>query len=208
MASNGTNGSSNGVESRKYIRWDTEGIEKIPPKEAEDIQAVADMINTIQKTHYNRHRHAYGGTHARTQGLVKGELIVGDLPPHLAQDLFSKPGKYPICMRYSSEPGDPALDDRIPQPRGLGIKVFNVQGEMFDEGKDYPTQDIEFNSIPALDLADAKTTEEIIDLRIKYGGNKPELYKHLEARKDTALQKGRDQVRNTHLEVCISFLPL
>lgn len=105
-------------------------------------------------------------------------------------------------MRYSSEPGDPALDDRIPQPRGVGMKVFNVPGEMFDAGKDFDTQDIEFNSTAALDLADAKTTKEIIDLRMKYGGDQPELYKHLEARKDTDLQKGRDKVRNTHLEVC------
>jgi hypothetical protein len=104
-------------------------------------------------------------------------------------------------MRYSTEPGDPTLDDRIPQPRGLGMKVFNVPGEMFDIGKDYDTQDIEFNSTPALDLADAKTTKEIIGLRIKYGGNPTELYQHLETRKDADLQKARDQVRNTHLEV-------
>ncbi len=77
---------------------------------------------------------------------------------------------------------------------------MNVHGEMFDAGKDYPTQDIEFNSTPALDLANAKTTREIIDLRIKYGSNQPELYKHLEARDDTDLQKYRDKVRNTHLE--------
>jgi len=69
----------------------------------------------------------YGGTHARTQGIVKGKLIVGEHPPHLAQSLFSKPAEYPIAMRYSSEPGDPRLDDQIPQPRGLGMKVFNVQ---------------------------------------------------------------------------------
>lgn len=80
------------------------------------------------------------------------------------------------------------------------MKVFNVHGEMFDAGKDCPTHDIEFNSTPALDLADARTTREIIDLRIKYGNNQPELYKHLEARKDTDLQKFRDTVRNTHLE--------
>ena len=80
------------------------------------------------------------------------------------------------------------------------MKVFNVSGEMFDAGKNFPTQDIEFNSTPALDLADAKTTREIIDLRIKYGGNPAELYKHLEARKDTDLQKARDKVHNSHLE--------
>lgn len=71
---------------------------------------------------------------------------------------------------------------------------------MFPAGADFPTQDIEFNSTPALDLADAKTSKEIIELRIKYGNDQPELYKHLEARSDTELQKARDQVRNTHLE--------
>ena len=109
-------------------------------------------------------------------------------------------------MRYSTETADPGIDDRIPQPRGLGMKVFNVQGEMLDAGKDFPTQDIEFNSTPAIELADAKTTKEIFQIRLKYGGNKKELYKHLEARDDTDLQKARDEVRNTHLEVCL-YLP-
>jgi hypothetical protein len=78
------------------------------------------------------------------------------------------------------------------------MKVFNVSGEMFEPTK--TSQDIEFNSTPALDLADAKTTKEIIDLRINYGGDQKELYKRLEARPDTDLQKFRDSVRNTHLE--------
>jgi hypothetical protein len=111
------------------------------------------------------------GTHAITQGIVKGELIVGDLPPRHAQNMFAKPGRYPIVMRDSSKPGDPGLDDRIPQPRGLGIEVFNVSGEKFEPGKDLNTQDIEFNSAAAIDLAHAKTTKEIISLRIKYGGD-------------------------------------
>ena len=80
------------------------------------------------------------------------------------------------------------------------MKIFGVHGEMFEEGAEYPTQDIELNSTPALDLADAKTTKEIIELRIDYGSDQKELYKHLESRPDTALQKARDQVRNTHLE--------
>lgn len=71
---------------------------------------------------------------------------------------------------------------------------------MFDAGKDLPTHDIEFNSTPALELADTKTTREIFDLRLKYGNDKAGLYKHLEARPDTDLQKNRDTVRNTHLE--------
>ncbi|MCJ1369450.1 hypothetical protein MMC20_000661 [Loxospora ochrophaea] len=197
---NGVAHNSTSLEDRNYIRYEP-GVEKIPPNEAEDIQAVADMINAIQKAQYNKHRHAYGGTHARTQGLVKGKIVVSeDLPKHLKQSLFEHGGEYPVICRYSSEPGDPGLDDRVPQPRGFAMKIFNVKGEMFDAGKDTPTQDIEFNSTPGLDLADAKTTKEIIDLRIKYGSDKPELYKHLEARKDTELQKARDTVRNTHVE--------
>ena len=82
------------------------------------------------------------------------------------------------------------------------MKLFGVNGKRFEAGEKLglSTQDIEFNSTPALDLADAKTTREIIDLRIKHGGDQKELYKHLEARKDTELQKARDEVRNTHLE--------
>src|SRR3954452_1323313 len=80
------------------------------------------------------------------------------------------------------------------------MKLFHAHGDFFDEGKDIPTQDIEFNSTPAVDLANVRVTREIINLRIKYGYNQSELYKHLEARNDTDLQKLRDQVRNTHLE--------
>jgi len=35
------------ITSRSYIHWDALGAEKIPPSEAGDIQAVADMINAI-----------------------------------------------------------------------------------------------------------------------------------------------------------------
>lgn len=80
------------------------------------------------------------------------------------------------------------------------MKLFNVKGDMFEAGAAFPTQDIEFNSTPALDLADAKTTREIIDLRIKYGGDPKELYSHLEKRGDCPLQTARDKVYNTHLE--------
>jgi hypothetical protein len=129
------------------------------------------------------------------------------VPTHLAQtELFSKPGEFPVAIRYSTEPGDPSMDDRVPQPRGLGMKVFNVKGDMFEAGKDWPTHDIEFNSTPVIELADAKTTKEIFELRTKYGGDQRELYKHLEARNDADLQKARDQVYNTHLEVGVPGL--
>lgn len=50
------------LADRKYIRWDAEGVEKIAENEEEDIKAVADMINAIQKAQWNNHRHCYSGT--------------------------------------------------------------------------------------------------------------------------------------------------
>jgi hypothetical protein len=82
------------------------------------------------------------------------------------------------------------------------MKVSDVHGDFFDDGKDIPTQDIEFNSTPALDLANARVTREIIDLRIKYGNNQPELYKHLEARSDADCRNSE-----TRSAIPISSLP-
>ncbi|KAK0653500.1 hypothetical protein DIS24_g6042 [Lasiodiplodia hormozganensis] len=90
--------------------------------------------------------------------------------------------------------------DRIPQPHDFIIKLFNVHGKMFDSGAVYPTQDIEFNSIPILEFAGTKTNCEIVDLRTKYGNDQSELCKRLEARKNTDLQKGYDAVRNMHIK--------
>ncbi|KAF4995944.1 hypothetical protein FGRMN_4799 [Fusarium graminum] len=190
------------LSDRKYLRWDAKDIEKIPPTEQQDIVEIVGKINESQKRFYEKNGHCFGGTHARTQGIVKGTLhVVDNLPSHLKQtELFAQAEDFPVICRYSSEPSDPKLDDRIPQPRGLAMKVFHVQGKMFDAGKDFPTQDIEFNSTPALDLADAKTTNEILDLRLKYGYNTKEQDARIAKRSDKELQQARNQVPNQHLE--------
>lgn len=118
-------------------------------------------------------------------------MIVEALPPHLVQTLFFKAAEFPIPMRHSTKLGDLGIGDRIPQPRGHGMKVFDVQGKMFNARKEYPTQDIEFNNKPALELADAKTTKDIFDICIKYSGDKKELYRQLEARDDIELHATR-----------------
>ena len=60
--SNRPAGENEDMSKRKYIRWDAEGVEKVQPNEAENIQAVADMINKFQKMQWNNHRHCYTGT--------------------------------------------------------------------------------------------------------------------------------------------------
>lgn len=64
---------SDKIDPSKYIRWDVPGVVKIPAGEEDDIKAVAEQINTIQKTQMKEHRHMFSGTHARTQGIVKGK---------------------------------------------------------------------------------------------------------------------------------------
>lgn len=90
----------------------------------------------------------------------------------------------------------------MPNPRGFSIKVFGVDGDFFEDGKNIPTHDIEFNSAPVIDLKDAKTTREIVELRLKHGypAKRDTLYQALDKRPDGELQKARDNLKNTHLE--------
>ena len=122
--------------NRNYVRWDDPEVEKTPPAEEADIKTVVEQINGVQMAMWNMHRHAYSGessleilsisrrlekrltgsgTHARTQGVVKGKLVVPyDLPKHLKQSMFAHGGEYPVVCRYSSEAPDAGLDVRLP----------------------------------------------------------------------------------------------
>lgn len=55
------------LASRNYIRWDDPNVEKKQDGEDEDIRAVAEQINAIQKAQYNSHRHCYSGIDAAEQ---------------------------------------------------------------------------------------------------------------------------------------------
>lgn len=106
---------------RKYVAWDAANVEVFPPHEEEDMKAVITLVNEMQQRQYDKARHCYGGTHARTQGIIKGKLVVpGDLPWHLKQsELFREAGEYPVACRYSSEPGDPGIDASASEPEDL-----------------------------------------------------------------------------------------
>jgi hypothetical protein len=64
-------GDSHDLSSRKYIRWDDPCVEKVPPGEQEDIEAVAEQINAIQRAQFNMHRHCYGMFLADISELLK-----------------------------------------------------------------------------------------------------------------------------------------
>ena len=65
--------------------------------------------------------------------------IESELPPELTQGLFARPGRHRVFMRISTNAGD-ILPDTISLPRGLALKVLDVEGERLP-GAEGTTQD-------------------------------------------------------------------
>jgi hypothetical protein len=104
-------------------------VETPEPGEAETTAELIETLRGISETTYKDGGHALRSVHAKSHGLLEGQLEVLDgLPPRLAQGLFARPGTYPAVLRISTIPGD-ILDDSITVPRGLAIKVMGVEGE-------------------------------------------------------------------------------
>jgi len=130
------------------LRYSVE-LEKIEPDEHDTNAALVETMHGITETTSAHYGHAVRSVHAKSLGLLEGELTVLDnLPSALAQGLFAKPGMYPVVMRFSTAPGD-IIDDSISTPRGLAIKVEGVEGARLQPGDDGNTQDIVLVDAPA-----------------------------------------------------------
>jgi hypothetical protein len=124
-------------------------MEVIDDKERETNTHLIETIAKIQTKVYDDTGTAMRGVHAKCHGVLVGSLTVLDnLPPELAQGLFSKPGTYPVVLRLSTIPGD-MLDDNISVPRGLAIKVGGVSGPRVSGSEADSTQDFVFANGPA-----------------------------------------------------------
>jgi catalase len=81
----------------------------------------------ITRTMAGRYRHAYRPVHAKSHGVLTGTLeIAPGLPEPLAQGLFAVPGAHPVILRFSTNPVD-LLADNVSSPRGLAVKILNVE---------------------------------------------------------------------------------
>jgi hypothetical protein len=106
----------------------TPDVEDIQPDEGETITGLNDAFDTILERTAEDYGHAVRSVHAKSHGILVGELEVGDLPPELAQGLFATPGTHKAYIRMSTNAGD-ILPDAISLPRGLALKVADVEGE-------------------------------------------------------------------------------
>jgi hypothetical protein len=125
----------------------------------DEAQTQTDLVATLvdmQKTMADHTGHAMRAVHAKSHGLLRGELRVLDgLPEPLAQGLFASPRRYPVVMRLSTPPAE-MLDDRVSLPRGMALKVLDVEGPRVEGAEGGTTQDFLFVDGPVFPSPDAK----------------------------------------------------
>src|SRR5271168_3961537 len=110
-----------------YLRY-TDFIERIQPDEGELTELIVASMGRVNRKIFDKHRHALRDAHAKSHGILKGELeVYPDLPQHLSQGIFAMPNRYPVIVRLSTAPGD-LQSDRIPALYGMAIKVLGVAG--------------------------------------------------------------------------------
>lgn len=141
-------------ENKMYVRY-SEELEETQPDEAETIREIVAAFGRMRQMVFEKHRHGHRDAHAKSHGILRGELIINEgLPEELAQGLFREARTYPVIARFSTAPGD-ILPDGVSSFRGLAIKVIGVEGEkVLPEERDALTQDFLFFNHPVLPTGD------------------------------------------------------
>ena len=107
----------------------TASVETRQEHEEETIQQLNATFDKILDTTAKDYGHAVRSVHAKAHGILQGKLTVASgLPPELAQGMFATAGEHTVFMRLSTNAGD-ILPDAISLPRGMALKVLDVEGE-------------------------------------------------------------------------------
>ena len=144
----------------------TENLETRQDNEEETIGQLNATFDKILSTTAEDYGHAVRSVHAKAHGILQGTLTVAaGLPPELAQGLFARPGEHRVYMRLSTNAGD-ILPDAISLPRGLALKVLDVDGERLP-GAEGRTQDFVLVNGPVFQ---AKTADKFLGSLKKLAG--------------------------------------
>lgn len=124
--------------------------------EAQTNYDLQDTMRSISVKTFEDSGHAIRSVHAKTHGLLLGELTVeAGLDPAYAQGLFAAPGAYPVVIRLSTTPGD-ILSDDVSTPRGMALKVVGVAGERVAGSEGDATQDFVLVNGPVFNAPTAR----------------------------------------------------
>jgi catalase len=115
-------------------------LEDVNPDEHQTIERLCAAFDPILEATAKNYGHAVRSVHAKAHAILEGTLTIdANLPSELSQGLFAKPGSHKVYLRVSTNAGD-ILPDAISLPRGLAIKVLDVDGERL-AGAEGTTQD-------------------------------------------------------------------
>ena len=142
--------------SHSPVRF-TPSVEVRPDDEGQTIQSLGEQVKAIQEKTLADYGSAVRGIHAKGNAIVEGTLeVLPDLPPVLAQGIFSTSGSFEVFLRFSTLPGD-ILDDSVSVPRGVAIKLFDVPGDRLAGSEQDTTQDFVLVNGPAFASSTPKT---------------------------------------------------
>jgi len=178
-----------------------DGIEQLQPDEDELTEKILASMLRVNRSVCDRHRHGVRDAHAKSHGIVKGELVVpADLPAHLRQGLFAKAGSYPVIVRFSTAPGD-LQSDRVPSPRGMAIKVLGLDGDKLLPDDDTRNQDLLLVNHPVIPFGHVKAYWDTQQLLEKSDGSPESLLRFA-----AALARGATQLlKAAHIDVPASI---
>jgi hypothetical protein len=152
--------------------------------ERDEARTTTDMnaiFHKIQQKVFEDTGHAYRGVHAKSHGILRGELHVApNLPTALAQGVFAKCHTYPLVMRLSTVPGD-ILDDAVSTPRAIALKIIGVEGARLPSSENDITQDFIFVNGPAFGAPTAHAFAKNLKLVAATTDKAPGLKKMLSA---------------------------
>ena len=128
-------------------------LETISPDEEKLSNDLLRILTLMLRKEYPKGKTVLRDAHPKSHGLVKAEFVVPELPTDLKVGLFSKPGTYKAYIRFSN--GAKPQADKIGDIRGVGIKIFGVEGEHCLEGEK-TTQDFLLINNPVLPAGNPK----------------------------------------------------
>ena len=154
------------MPSKQPVRFDP-SVETIAPDEQETLKTLEGSFQDILETTSQDYGHAVRSVHAKAHGIARGTFTVADnLPAELAQGIFARPGTHEAVIRISTNAGD-ILDDSISLPRGLALKILDVEGARLPGSEGDTTQDFIMVNGPAFSAPDAKAFSKNLKLLAK-----------------------------------------
>lgn len=109
-----------------YVPY-SDSVEEIQPDEAEHASGVVESMARVNRIMFERYRHGIRDAHAKSHGILRGELeVYGGLPSHLAQGLFARVERYPVIIRFSTAQGSIESDGKSVL-RGMALKVVGAE---------------------------------------------------------------------------------